>query len=202
MTSHILIDQTLASLVSIAQAAEARNRLTENHSELVAMVAQGIGRHLGLSDETLDRLMLMARLHNIGIVGTRDSVLIKTDPLSGPEFTHIENHTQLGATFLAPFESLADAAEVCLTHHERWNGTGYPNGISGTDIPLAARIIGVADTYTAIISERPHRDSMPRPVAAEMIQEDRGIQLCPECVDAFMKWFAETEGRIYLPDNA
>jgi len=201
MTQDFAFDECTTALVSLAQAAEARNKLTRGHSERVALVARGIARELGFSDEGQDRILLTGRLHNIGIVGTRDTVLLKTEKLTMAEYEHVKAHTTLGAEILGAVKGMEDIAEVCLSHHERWNGFGYPNSLEGEDIPLNARIVGVADVFVAIISERPHRDSMPRPVAADIIAEERGKLLCPTCVDAFMKWFEQTGGKIDLPEG-
>lgn len=192
------LDDIVSSLILTARAAEARGPL-EGHSDRVAHAARGIGRELGLPDEQCDRLMLMGRLHNLGIVGTRDSVLRKTGPLTADEYEHIRNHTILGAKILAPIRELDDVAEVCLNHHERWDGSGYPNGLVGKAIPFNARIIAVADVFSALISSRPHRDSLPRPVAADMLEEEQGTKQCPEAVQGFLKWFARTGGIIDLP---
>jgi HD-GYP domain-containing protein (c-di-GMP phosphodiesterase class II) len=186
------------SLIEIARAAEARTESTAFHSEKVARVAHGIAKALGRPKNILERLLLVGRLHNIGLVGTSDAVLRKTGKLTPQEFEHIQEHTRLGASLLAPIPELADVAEVCLSHHERWDGSGYPNGLAGTEIPRMARLISVADSYCAMISERPHRDSLPRPVAAEVIAEEHGKQLCPECVDGFLTWYEKTDGRIDL----
>ncbi|WP_338669157.1 HD-GYP domain-containing protein [Pseudodesulfovibrio methanolicus] len=187
-----------ASLIEIARAAEARTESTAFHSEKVARVAHGIAKALDRPKNILERLLLVGRLHNIGLVGTSDAVLRKTGKLTPQEFKHIQDHTRLGAALLAPIPALADVAEVCLSHHERWDGTGYPNGLAGTEIPRLARLIAVADSYCAMISERPHRDSLPRPVAAEIIVEEREKLLCPECVDGFLTWYKKTDGRIDL----
>jgi len=190
--------QILDCLTEIARAAEARAESTAFHSEKVARVAHGIAKALDRPKEILARLLVVGRLHNIGLVGTCDSVLLKTSKLTPQEFKHIQEHTRLGAALLAPIPELADVAEVCLSHHERWDGSGYPNGLAGQEIPRMARLISVADAYCAMISERPHRDSLPRPVAAEVITEERGKQLCPECVDGFLTWYKKTDGRIDL----
>lgn len=199
--TQLALHETLDALIDMARAAEARNTLTARHSERVALVARGIGRELGMTEQELDRLLLMGRLHNIGIVGTRDSVLLKTSALTDEEYAHVKNHTTLGSKMLSKIAGLEDIAEVCLNHHERWDGSGYPNGISGESIPLPARIVAVADVFCAIISERPHRDSMPRPVAAHIIDEEQGTKLCPECGAAFQKWFERTGGKIDLPEG-
>ncbi|WP_207260817.1 HD domain-containing phosphohydrolase [Desulfovibrio sp. Huiquan2017] len=188
----------LASLIEIARTAEARGQTTAFHSEKVARVAHGIAKALDRPKNILARLLLTGRLHNIGLVGTRDSILLKTTRLTPGEFKHVQDHTRVGAALLAPIPQLADVAEVCLSHHERWDGSGYPDGLAGEAIPRLARLIAVADTYCAMISERPYRDSLPRPVAAEIITEERGTRLCPECVDGFLTWFRKTDGRIDL----
>lgn len=195
------LENTLTVLFQMARAAEARTPHTARHSDRVALAAMGIAREMGLSDAECDRLLLMGRLHNIGIVGTRDSVLLKAGTLTKPEYLHVQEHTILGAKILAPIPELADVAEVCLTHHERWDGSGYPNGIKGRDIPFLARIVTVADVFCALSSSRPHRDSLPRPVAADMIEEERGTKLCARCVDGFLTWFAKTGGILFLPEE-
>ncbi|BDQ38283.1 hypothetical protein SYK_26430 [Pseudodesulfovibrio nedwellii] len=201
MTQQLEKNDVLTTLISLAQAAEARNTLTRGHSERVAQVAHGIGLELDLPTKKLERLLLMGRLHNIGTAGVRDTVLLKTDKLTDSEYAHVKNHTILGAQMLAPIKELEDVAEVCLTHHERWNGSGYPHGLRGEEIPFAARLISTADVYVAIISERPHRDSMPEPVAADILNEEKGTLLCPLCVDAFQKWFDKTGSRIEIKDE-
>jgi HD-GYP domain-containing protein (c-di-GMP phosphodiesterase class II) len=198
MTPENCRPDILTSLVEIARAAEARIPSTAYHSEKVARVAHGVAKALDRPKNILQRLLLTGRLHNIGLVGTRDSVLLKTGKLSPQEFQHIQEHTRLGAALLAPIPELADVAEVCKSHHERWDGSGYPDGLAGEEIPRLARLISVADMYCAMISERPYRDSLPRPVAAEIIAEERGKLLCPECVDGFLTWYKKTDGRIDL----
>ena len=199
--TQIALDETISILIDMAQATEARNTLTAGHSERVALVAWGIARELRLSETERDRLLIMGRLHNIGMVGTRDSVLLKTSPLTPEEYAHVQRHTVLGAKILSPVKALADVAEVCLNHHERWDGSGYPRGLKGEEIPLHARIVAVADVFSALISARPHRDSLPRPVAADMIGEEQGTKHCQRCVNAFLVWFAKTGGMIDLPNG-
>ena len=195
------LEDTVTVLYQVAQAAEARTPHTARHSERVALAARGIARQLGLPGADCDRLLLIGRLHNLGTVGTRDSVLLKSGALKPAEFSHIREHAVMGAKLLAPLPELADVAEVCLNHHERWDGSGYPNGLVGENIPFFARLIAVADMFSAIISPRPHRDSLPRAVAADMIEEDSGTKLCPRCVDGFLAWFAKTGGMIDLPEG-
>jgi response regulator RpfG family c-di-GMP phosphodiesterase len=192
---------TLSAIASLVQALEARDSLTRGHSERVALIAVGIGRELGFSPAELDRLLLVGRLHDLGKIGVRDDVLLKKDSLNDTEYEHVKAHSNVVADILRPIESLHDILEVTTSHHERWDGRGYPDGLAGEAIPLKARIISVADVFEAVTAERPYRDSMPRPVAVDIIREERGRQLCPTCVDAFMRWFEQTGGVIDLPED-
>jgi len=197
-TEHRL---TLAAIASLVQALEARDSLTRGHSERVALVAVGIGEELGFGPAELDRLLLIGRLHDLGKIGVRDDVLLKKDSLTNTEYEHVKAHSNVVADILRPITSLHDILEVTTSHHERWDGKGYPDGLAGEAIPLKARIISVADVYEAVTSERPYRDSMPRAVAVDIIRDERGKQLCPTCVDAFLRWYERTGGVIDLPED-
>ena len=190
---------TLAAIASLVQALEARDSLTRGHSERVARIAQGIAAQMDFKPSELDRMLLIGQLHDLGKIGVRDDVLLKEGPLSATEFEHVKLHSNVVADILRPIGSLADILEVAHSHHERWDGKGYPQGLKGEEIPLKARIIAVADVFEAITSERPYRDSMPKRLAVEIIKEERGKQLCPTCVDAFLRWHDKTCGEIDLP---
>ncbi|MBI9081695.1 MAG: response regulator [Pseudodesulfovibrio sp.] len=194
-------DLTLAAIASLIEALEARDSMTRGHSERVALIAVGIGEELNFKPSELERLLLIGRLHDLGKIGVRDDVLLKKDRLNELEFEHIKDHSNVVADILRPIKSLHDVLEVTTSHHERWDGKGYPEGLAGTKIPLRARIVAVADIYEAVTSERPYRDSMPIQVALQIIKDERGKQLCPTCVDAFMKWFEKTGGTVELPEN-
>ncbi|MUM77404.1 response regulator [Pseudodesulfovibrio sp. F-1] len=192
---------TLAAIASLVQALEARDSLTRGHSERVALVAVGIGQEMGFNPAELDRLLLIGRLHDLGKIGVRDDVLLKKDSLTNTEYEHVKAHSNVVADILRPITSLHDILEVTTSHHERWDGKGYPDGLAGEAIPLRARIISVADVFEAVTSERPYRDSMPRAVAVDIIRDERGKQLCPTCVDAFLRWYDRTGGVIELPED-
>jgi len=192
---------TLAAIASLVQALEARDPVTRGHSERVAQVAVGIGEEMGFEPSELERLLLVGRLHDLGKIGVRDDVLLKKGSLDDIEYAHVKLHSNVVADILRPIKSLHDVLEVTLFHHERWDGKGYPKGLKGEDIPLKARIVAVADVYEAVTSERPYRDSVPRGVAVDIITEERGRQLCPTCVDAFLKWFERSGGEIVVPEE-
>jgi len=198
---HIEHQLTLAAIASLVQALEARDSMTRGHSERVAMIARGIGEELEFKPSQLERLELIGRLHDLGKIGVRDDVLLKKDRLNDVEYEHVKDHSNVVADILRPIKSLHDVLEVTHSHHERWDGKGYPEGLAEEGIPLKARIVAVADVYEAITSERPHRDSMPRRVAVDIIADERGKQLCPTCVDAFMRWFKRTGGNIDVADE-
>lgn len=192
---------TLAAIGSLVQALEARDPMTRGHSERVAQIALGIGEELGFTPAQLDRLLLIGRLHDLGKIGVRDNVLLKKDRLTDTEYEHVKDHSNVVANILRPIRSLHDILEVTQFHHERWDGRGYPSGLKGEEIPLQARLVAVADVYEAITAERPYRDSMPRRVAVDIIQDERGRQLCPTCVDAFLRWFERTGGEVVVPEE-
>lgn len=192
---------TLAAIASLVQALEARDSMTRGHSERVAQVAVGIGEELGFKPSQLERLLLIGRLHDLGKIGVRDDVLLKESALNDTEFEHVKDHSNMVAKILRPIKSLHDILEVAHSHHERWDGNGYPSGLKGEEIPLLARIVSVADVYEAVTSERPYRDSIPRELAVELIRDERGKQLCPTCVDAFLQWFERTGGEVVVPEE-
>lgn len=192
---------TLAAIGSLVQALEARDPVTRGHSERVAQIAIGIGEELDFTSAELERLLLIGRLHDLGKIGVRDDVLLKKDTLTDTEYEHVKDHSNVVADILRPIKSLHDILEVTQFHHERWDGKGYPTGLQGEEIPLKARLVAVADVYEAITSERPYRDSMPRRVAVDIISEERGKQLCPTCVDAFLRWYERTGGEVVVPEE-
>lgn len=176
----------LGSIASLIQALEARDEYTRGHSESVAEYSVRLGAALGLDEEALERLEIAARLHDLGKIGIPDGVLLKPGRLSDSEFEIIRTHPLLGADILRPIPSLADLIPAVLYHHERMDGSGYPHGLKGEDIPLWARIIAVADVYHALRSDRPYRVALPVQRVRDILLEARGPHLCPDCLDAFM----------------
>lgn len=182
------IEQRLmvASITSLCAALEARDAYTRGHSDAVSAIAERIARELGLPQEDIDLISLGGRLHDIGKIGVQDSILLKPGKLSDEEFAVIKKHPVIGGEILRPVPSLAPILPIVLYHHERIDGKGYPEGLSGSSIPLWARITAVGDTYHALTSDRPYRKGMPRDKALEILMQAKGTQLCPECVEAFI----------------
>lgn len=178
----------LASISSLVQALEARDQYTRGHSEDVSMIAIELAKRMDVSADELEEISIAARLHDIGKIGVRDDVLLKPGKLTDVEFAMIKRHPVVGAKILSPIPSLEKAIPIVLSHHERFDGKGYPEGLKGTDIPFWARVTAVADTYHALTSNRPYRNSLSKEKALQIISDVRGTQLCPDSVDLFLEW--------------
>ena len=178
----------LAGITSLVKALEARDHYTRGHSERVSQILAGLVRFGGGSQREIERATIAGRLHDIGKIGISDNVLLKPGRLSVEEFDQIKQHPAIGATIIHNIPSIADILPVVVSHHERVDGKGYPEGLQGTEIPLWARLTAVADTYDALTSDRPYRQGMDHSRALAVIGEVAGSQLCPDCVRLFLDW--------------
>ncbi len=188
-----------AVIFGLAKLAESRDDDTGQHLERICAFTEVLARELSKVDPTLDEARVktigsMSALHDVGKVATPDAVLCKAGPLTDEERQIMQKHPCLGGdTLLAikdrwgdnPF--LRTAAEIALCHHEKWNGSGYPYGLAGDDIPLSARIVAVADVYDALTSRRVYKDSMSHKKAKEIIVEGAGSHFDPAVVEAFLR---------------
>ncbi len=171
---------------ALAQALEMRDSYTHGHSERVRTYAIEIARLLELSPHDIEILEQAALLHDIGKIGVRDSVLLKTASLDEEERAIIERHPVIGDNILHPVGFLREALESVLHHHEHWDGTGYPSKQKAEEIPLVARIISVADAYDAMTSDRPYRTAMEPSEAVAEIRRGAGRHFDPQVVSAFL----------------
>jgi len=178
----------IASITSLVSALEARDSYTRGHSESVAAIVSGMASLMGSTREEIERITIGGKLHDIGKIGVRDSVLLKPGALTDEEFDQIKQHPLIGKKILESIPSLSDIVSVVLCHHERIDGKGYPHGLKGKDISQQARMTAVADTYNALTSDRPYRKGMAQEKALQIVEEVKGTQLCPDCVDVFLKW--------------
>lgn len=181
-------DSMLNSITSLVSALEARDPYTRGHSEAVSTMTAELVALTGACNEDVEAVTIGGRLHDIGKIGVRDNVLLKAGNLTEDEFDHIKIHPDTGKTILEAIPSLADVMSIIHSHHERWDGKGYPQGLKRTQIPFWARITAVVDTYHALTSDRPYRRGMSNSKAFRLIQEVRETQLCPESVDLFFHW--------------
>ncbi|MDH3297471.1 MAG: response regulator [Gemmatimonadota bacterium] len=172
----------------LALAAEYRDDMTGAHAARVGDLAAMIGMGLGLDNRTVTLLRLAACLHDLGKIGIPDSILLSNDRLDETEWEVMRSHTTAGATILSGTGNplLVMAREICASHHERWDGLGYPLGLVGEDIPLSGRIVSVADTFDTITSIRTYKSARTAEAALEEIIRGRGSQFDPAVVDAFL----------------
>lgn len=175
-------------LERLARAAEYRDDDTGEHTRRVGDLSAAIGRVLGCSDEEVELLARAAPLHDIGKIGVPDAILLKPAKLSKEEFEVMRTHTTIGARILSGSDVplLRLAASIALTHHERWDGGGYPEGLSGEAIPLVGRIVSVADIYDALTHSRPYKPAWSVEEAVAEIRAQAGRQLDPGVVEAFL----------------
>ena len=174
-------------------AIEARDPYTRGHSARVTTLAEGIARRLGWSEERLASLRVGGPLHDIGKLAVSDEVLCKEGQLDDAEFAQIREHPKIGARILLRMAALREAIPYVLYHHERWDGTGYPSGKAGEEIPLEARVLAVADAFDAMTSDRPYRRALTRPEALAEVERCAGTQFDPKIARVFLEVFAEAE---------
>lgn len=170
-----------------------RSQETENHAIRLAEISKAIARRFDLNQSNLDDLELFAMLHDIGKVGIDDRILNKPGKLDDEEWTIMKKHPEIGYRIAMSTPDLERIAEYILSHHERWDGHGYPRGLKGEEIPLPARILAVADTYDAMTEDRVYRKGMSREIAIEEILRNRGTQFDPDVADLFVEALQEYE---------
>ncbi|NJK42659.1 MAG: HD-GYP domain-containing protein [Aquincola sp.] len=173
-------------MLAFARAIDANSPWTAGHSERVTRVALEIGRELQLAPAELDTLERGGLLHDIGKIAVPPSVLDKTGRLTEAEWVVMRRHPLVGCEILAPIPAFADALPIVRSHHERMDGTGYPDRLYGDDIPYLARVLAVADVFDALASNRPYRAGMTTADACAIIQKGSGPHFDPAIVHAFM----------------
>jgi len=160
-------------LFALAKALEARDDDTASHSLNVTKYAMLLGRQLGLSEEEMRILGQGAMLHDLGKIGIPDKILKKPGDLDDVEFERIKEHPRLTSEILAPLETSNHYSAIARSHHERWDGKGYPDGLNGEDIPLLARIVAIADAWDAMTSNRVYRAGMSEQLALEILEREK-----------------------------
>jgi HD-GYP domain-containing protein (c-di-GMP phosphodiesterase class II) len=188
-------------IVSLAAALDARDTYTAGHSHRVALYAHGIARHMGIKRPQLDHIRMAGLMHDLGKIGVPDIILRKTGGLTGEEYEIIKKHASFTRTILREIKlpsELHGLPEEAGGHHERMDGSGYPDNLPGDKIPLTARILAVADVFDAITSRRTYRSAMPIEDALKVIKDGSGRHFYPDCVAAFLRYF-EAELRAKWP---
>ncbi len=187
MLEQSYFDTVTALIMSL----EARDEYTKGHSDRVTEYSVGIARQLQLEEEMIKTIKDAAILHDIGKIGVRDDVLLKTGRLTPEEFSEIKKHPVISGSIAKSISSLQETGEIVSQHHERYDGRGYPDGLKDEEIHIGARIMAVADTYDAMTSNRSYRKALDPDYAVKEIKNEAGTQFDPRCVEAFLQYLSE-----------
>jgi len=184
-----LRESYLETIYRLVLAAEYRDEDTGDHIVRMSRYCALIAGRLGLAPDEVQTILYAAPMHDIGKIGIRDSILLKPGKLTDEEFEIMKTHTIIGGKILANSKTkiLQIAQRIAISHHERWNGRGYPQGLSGAEIPLFARIASLADVFDALTSRRPYKEPYPVERAFHIIKEERGEHFDPDMVDVFLQ---------------
>lgn len=186
MRYRIQIDGAFSTLEALVTAIDNKDHYTRQHSEQVAEYAQWIAEELGLPEEQQHTLRLAGLVHDVGKIGIPDEVLLKPDLLTAEEYEVMKQHPLIGAVILAALPGMEQTVPLVRSHHERWDGKGYPDGLAGEQIPFLARVLAVADAFSAMTTDRPYRRGMSWQSALLEIQRQRGKQFDPLVADALL----------------
>lgn len=169
-------------------AAEYKDEDTGDHIVRIGRYCALIAEKLGMSEVKAQDMLYAAPMHDIGKIGIPDHILLKPGKLTDEEFDIVKTHTTIGAKILSNSSAkiIMLAEQIALSHHERWDGQGYPNGLSGKDIPLAGRIVAVADVFDALTPKRPYKEAFPVEVALDIMKKERGQHFDPDVLDIFL----------------
>jgi diguanylate cyclase (GGDEF)-like protein len=191
---YLSLERTFVSTVAaLANALEAKDDYTASHARWITDMSMLVGNELAFDRDTMKRLELGALFHDIGKIGIPSEILQKPGPLTDEEFEIVKEHPELGEKILAPIERLEDVRPIVRACHERWDGLGYPDGKSGTDIPVEARVVLVCDAFHAMVTDRPYRGALPHDEAVRRLKESSGTQFDPTAVAAFVRLYEAGE---------
>jgi putative two-component system response regulator len=185
--NHQLLAAYEATIEGWSHALDLRDQETEGHSQRVTTLTMLLAKRFGLSDEQLAHIRRGALLHDIGKLGVPDGILNKPDKLTEEEWTLMRKHPQFAYDMLEKVEYLRSALEIPYCHHEKWDGTGYPRGLKGGQIPIAARLFAIVDVWDALRSDRPYRPAWTKEKALEYIRDQSGKHFDPQVVELFFK---------------
>jgi putative two-component system response regulator len=192
---------SVATLEALVNALEAKDPHLRGHSARVADLSASVAAQMGCSDEAVEAIRTGGRLHDIGKIGIREEILNKQGPLTDAEFEHVKQHVLVGSQILAPLVHLKDVIAFVRSHHERWDGAGYPDRLAGEAIPLGARIIGAVEIYDALTTSRPYQEKMPPEIAVERMRDLIGNMLDPEVHQALASVIGHRQALVFLDDG-
>ena len=192
---------SVATLEALINALEAKDRYLRGHSARVADLSAMVAAEMGLTDEQVDAVRTAGRLHDIGKIGTREDILNKQGPLTNQEYEHVKEHVVVGSQILAPLIHLKDVIAFVRSHHERWDGLGYPDRLVGEAIPYGARIIGAVEIFDALTTSRPYQEKMDAEIAVERMKDLVGSVLEPRTHEALRTVVARRQALTFLDDT-
>jgi putative nucleotidyltransferase with HDIG domain len=192
---------SVATLEALVNALEAKDPHLRGHSARVADLSASIAAQMGCGDETVESVRTAGRLHDIGKIGIREEILNKQGPLTDQEYEHVKRHVLVGSQILAPLVHLKDVITYVRSHHERWDGLGYPDRLAGEAIPLGARIIGAVEIYDALTTSRPYQEKMPPEIAVERMRDLIGSMVDPAVHQALADVIGHRQALVFLDDG-
>lgn len=178
------------TIESLNRTLEAKDPYTSGHATRVGEFSIAVALEMKLGHTVLERIKAASVLHDIGKIGIEDSILNKPGLLDEDEYEKIKKHPEIGSKIIGDVDFLKDVSKIVRHHHERWDGTGYPDGLTKGEIPLESRILAAADMYDAMTSDRPYRDALTDEQALAELVRCRGTQICPDVCDAFLSWLS------------
>ena len=193
---------SVATLEALVNALEAKDPYLRGHSARVADLAATIAAEMGLDDESIEKVRTAGRLHDIGKIGIREEVLGKQGPLTDEEYEHVQQHVIIGSQILSPLAHLREVIAFVRSHHERWDGFGYPDRLEGDAIPYGARIIGAVEIYDALTTSRPYQEKMPPAIAVERMRDLTGTVIDPAVHHALETVVRHRPTLTYLDESA
>ena len=191
---------SVGTLEALVNALEAKDHYLRGHSARVADLSAMVAAELGLADDQVEAVRTGGRLHDIGKIGIREEILNKEGPLTDDEFEHVKLHPVTGSEILAPLTHLGLVIGFVRSHHERWDGGGYPDGLAGDQIPMGARIIGAVEIYDALTTSRPYQEKMTPELAVERLRDLIGTVVDPEIHRALQQVVAKREALVFLDE--
>ena len=192
---------SIATLEALVNALEAKDPYMRGHSARVADLSATVAHELGIPEEDVEHVRVAGRLHDIGKIGTRESVLNKQGTLTPEEFEHVKQHVIIGSQILAPLTHLGDIIPAVRHHHERWDGTGYPDGLRGEEIPIGARILGAAEVFDALSTSRAYQEKMSAEKAVQRAADLSGTVLDPKVFEALASVVARRRTLVFLDEG-
>ncbi len=192
---------SVATLEALINTLEAKNPFLVGHSARVAAFAATIASQMSLTDDEIDTIRIAGRLHDLGMIGIRESVLNKAGRLTDEEYEHIKRHVTIGSQILAPLKHLGDVGSLVRSHHEHWDGSGYPDGLQGEDIPLGGRVLCASEIYDALTTTRPYQEKLEPEEAVDRMRTLEGRVIDPQIMEAVLGAIEQHQALIFIDDH-